>query len=109
MEKINLCSMILLLICCVLSIAHPTNGKQDGTWCIARLTVDPDVMQSYINLVCSFEDCSPIRQGGACFFPDLASNHVNYCLNVVYKLNGTCEPTIGSITNLDPSHDNCIY
>ncbi|EYU40373.1 hypothetical protein MIMGU_mgv1a021364mg, partial [Erythranthe guttata] len=102
MEKTNLYYLLLLFTSCVLISAYANDEKQTKSWCIARLTADLDLMQSYINLVCTFEDCSPIKQGGACFFPDLVPNHVNYCLNVVYKRNGTCESNIGSITTIDP-------
>lgn len=83
-----------------------TKGKQ---WCLPKEGADEDSLQKNIDYVCGLGvDCSPIQEGGACFFPDTVRAHAAYAMNAYYQSTGKhqhdCDfAQTGATTDTDPS------
>ncbi|PWA52304.1 glucan endo-1,3-beta-glucosidase 1 [Artemisia annua] len=79
------------------------------TWCVAKEGASKDRLNEFINEVCPYLACEPIRRGGKCFFPDNAYNHGSYALNLKYRFTGQCDLSIATLTVTDPSVLGCNY
>ncbi|GLU21289.1 hypothetical protein SLE2022_374350 [Rubroshorea leprosula] len=89
-----------------------TKGKQ---WCLPKEGADEDFLQRNIDYVCGLGvDCSPIQEGGECFFPDTVRAHAAYAMNAYYQSTGKhqydCDfAQTGAMTDTDPSYGKCKY
>ncbi|PIN10057.1 Glucan endo-1,3-beta-D-glucosidase [Handroanthus impetiginosus] len=100
----------LFLIGCLLSpivYAYGESSKLAGEkeliyYCVAQRNANLEALQGFINYACGIADCSPIQPGGACFVPNLITNHASYALDLIYVTKGFCNKDIGVITPNNP-------
>ncbi|KAL2512212.1 O-Glycosyl hydrolase family 17 protein [Abeliophyllum distichum] len=97
--------------------ASPTPAPNTvGLWCVPKPDGISDAqLQENINFACSQGiDCSPIKQGGACFEPNTIASHAAYVMNLYYLFAGknpwNCNfSQTATITTTNPSYNGCVY
>ncbi|KAL8027296.1 hypothetical protein ABFS82_14G079400 [Erythranthe guttata] len=111
-------SLSLFLLCCILGLvscyatnSQPIDVKQAGLYCVANTNGNPpyEKFQGFIDYACGILDCSPIRIGGSCYFPNILVKHTTWVLNLFYKSRGVCNTEIGLITSVNPSYPGCTF
>ncbi|XP_010267790.1 PREDICTED: glucan endo-1,3-beta-glucosidase 3-like [Nelumbo nucifera] len=92
------------------------NDTTNQTYCIARDSADPKMVQAALDWACGpgKVDCSPLLQGQPCYEPDTVNAHATYAFNAYYHqmemASGTCYFNgVATITTTDPSHGSCIF
>lgn len=85
-------------------------------FCVAKDGADTDKLQDGLNWACGKgqANCSPIQQGGACFYPNNIKNHASYAFNDYYQrmhsAGGTCDfDGTATTTAIDPSYGSCRF
>lgn len=58
------------------------------TWCVAKPSSDDATLLENINYACSQVDCSILRRGCPCSFPDNLMNHASVAMNLYYQSRG---------------------
>ncbi|CAL9119292.1 unnamed protein product [Musa textilis] len=58
------------------------------TWCVAKPSSDDATLLENINYVCSQVDCSVLRRGFPCFYPDNLMSHASIAMNLYYQSRG---------------------
>ncbi|WOG92762.1 hypothetical protein DCAR_0312038 [Daucus carota subsp. sativus] len=90
----------------------PNSGKR---WCLPKPEANDENLQKNIDYVCGLGiDCGPIKEGGACFYPDTVRAHAAYAMNAYYQTtakNGyDCDFAQTAATTIsNPSYGKCIY
>lgn len=79
-----------------------------GFWCVAKPAAPDSILSENLNFACDVVDCSSIRSGGDCYYPQVIYNYASYAMNLYYQMqgkkNGTCDfKNTGIITVVDPS------
>ncbi|KAE9610646.1 putative glucan endo-1,3-beta-D-glucosidase [Lupinus albus] len=88
---------------------------QQKSWCIAKYTATGNQLVDVIQFACSYiGNCSMIKPGGACFYPNNIIAHASAVMNIYYKLfkknPWNCDFNGAALTVItDPSYDKCIY
>ncbi|KAL0877355.1 hypothetical protein Bca101_027060 [Brassica carinata] len=92
------------------------NDTTNQTYCTAREGADPKMLQAALDWACGPGkiDCSPIKQGEACYEPDNVVAHANYAFDTYYHQTGNNPEAcnfngVASITTTDPSHGSCVF
>ena len=61
----------------------PNSGKR---WCLPKPEANDENLQKNIDYVCGLGiDCAPIKEGGACFYPNTVRDHAAYAMNAYYQ------------------------
>ncbi|XP_058101202.1 glucan endo-1,3-beta-D-glucosidase [Magnolia sinica] len=84
------------------------------TWCVAKPSSDDATLIANINYACSQVDCTILRKGCPCSYPDILINHASVAMNLYYQSRGrnswNCNfKNSALIVVTDPSYGNCIY
>ncbi|XP_077229753.1 major pollen allergen Ole e 10-like [Tasmannia lanceolata] len=102
----------VLLLCFSSGIVRLVHGQK--TWCVAKPSSDDATLQNNINYACSQVDCSVLRQGCPCFYPDNKISHASISMNLYYQSKNrniwNCHFSgSGLIVVTDPSYGSCTY
>ncbi|KAK9153261.1 hypothetical protein Sjap_000741 [Stephania japonica] len=105
-------SLIFLTLLLIGTASEATNDVK--TWCVAKPSTDEYALYDNMNWACSQVDCSVLRQGCPCFYPDTVMNHASVAMNLYYQSRGrnkwNCDfKNSGLITVTDPSYGSCSY
>uniref|UniRef100_A0A1D1YC72 Glucan endo-1,3-beta-glucosidase n=1 Tax=Anthurium amnicola TaxID=1678845 RepID=A0A1D1YC72_9ARAE len=89
-------------------------GQAQKTWCVAKPSTDEAVLQQNIDFACSQVDCTILRAGCPCSYPNTRINHASITMNLYYQSKGcnywNCHfKASGLIVQTDPSYGNCVY
>ncbi|XP_042484581.1 major pollen allergen Ole e 10-like [Macadamia integrifolia] len=119
MAKAVALSLHILFLSALLLSSFNSGGtlklvKGQKTWCVAKPSSDPKILQENIDYACSNADCSILRRGCPCSNPDNLMNHASLAMNIYYQSRGrnhwNCDfKNSGLIVISDPSYGNCQY
>ncbi|XP_010553889.1 PREDICTED: glucan endo-1,3-beta-glucosidase 2-like [Tarenaya hassleriana] len=92
------------------------NDTTNQTYCTAGEGADLKMLQAALDWACGpgKVDCSPIKQGEACYEPDNVAAHATYAFDTYYHRMGNDPEAcnfngVASITTRDPSHGSCVF
>uniref|UniRef100_A0A7C8YUT7 Glucan endo-1,3-beta-D-glucosidase n=2 Tax=Opuntia streptacantha TaxID=393608 RepID=A0A7C8YUT7_OPUST len=97
-------------------VVQAASGDGQKVWCVAKPSSSDTELKNNIEYVCTQMglDCTRIREGGACIFPDTLINHASVVMNLYFQKAGrathNCDFSNSALIVLtDPSYGGCLY
>ena len=77
-------------------------------WCIAKSSTNDGALKDNLEFACTNIDCSPIKEGSPCFYPDTLISQASVAMNLYYQDSGKDDwdcnfNDSGLLTVTDPS------
>ncbi|KAJ0989224.1 hypothetical protein J5N97_007580 [Dioscorea zingiberensis] len=88
--------------------------QSEKTWCVAKPSSDDATLLVNLNYACSQVDCSVLKKGYPCFYPDNLMSHASVAMNLYYQSKGrnswNCNfKNTALVVTTDPSFGSCTY
>ncbi|KAJ7948397.1 Glucan endo-1,3-beta-glucosidase-like protein 1-like [Quillaja saponaria] len=103
------------------SIRRTSKAQNGGVpsvelWCVAKNNAEDAALQSALDWACGAggSDCSPIQQGGPCYYPSDIQSTASYAFNDYFLKHGSSDDSCkfdntAALTSLNPSRDKCRF
>ncbi|KAI3834867.1 hypothetical protein MKW98_015980 [Papaver atlanticum] len=112
--KLTMNGFLLILLVVTLIIWIGTNDQVMGAATMDDINSE-QALKDIIGYLCGGikVDCSPCREGGNCYEPDILYRHASFLMNRYYQVNrqkGDCDFSGNGITiEFEPSCGKCYY
>ncbi|KAM4093015.1 hypothetical protein ACB094_06G083600 [Castanea mollissima] len=108
--------LMIFLALLFLSIMPQNSDGEFEQWCVADVQTPDEELLVALDWACGKggANCSKIQVNQPCYFPNTVKDHASYAFNNYFQnfkhKGGSCYfKGAAMITELDPSHNSCLY